>query len=78
MKSFKWDFNEHKYFDYELPEGCTLITPNIKDIVCCAECGHKLEYGDTYTSLKIHNMYGFGYPVCSKCYNNEMKEKLNA
>ena len=75
MKAFKWNFKQHKYFDYDLPEGCRLITPRLEDIVSCVECGYKLQYGDCYASMKIHDENGFGYPVCEKCYDKEVKER---
>lgn len=74
MKAYKWDFKTRKYIDYELPEGCHLIT-SLGDVVSCAECGTKHEYATMYTSLKIHTSMGFGYPVCEKCYNKEIEER---
>ena len=77
-KALKWDFKRREYVDYVLPDECALMSAYLSDIVSCAECGHKLEYGDSYTSLKIHNSMGFGYPVCSKCYEKELKERENS
>lgn len=77
MKAQKWNFKEHKYFDYELPKNCVLIGRSLESVVVCAECGCKLEYGDCYTSMKIHTEDGFGYPICEKCYDAEVKERMN-
>ena len=76
MKALKWNYKTHKYEDYKLPEGCILIT-DLEKVVSCAECGTKHEYGTMYTSRKIHNCMGFGFPVCLKCYKKELSEVQN-
>lgn len=75
MKANKWNFKKHKYESYDLPEDSALIA-NMKKVVACAQCGTKHEYGTMYTSRQIHNNMGFGYAVCQKCYEKELKESL--
>ena len=76
MKALKWNYKTHKYEDCNLPEGCKLIT-DLENVIPCANCGTKHEYGTMYTSHKIHNSMGFGFPVCQKCYEEELKEVKN-
>lgn len=76
MDALKWNYKMHKYDGYKLPKDCKLIA-NLQDIVSCANCGTKHEYGTMYTSHKIHNCMGFGFPVCQKCYEEELKEVQN-
>nr|DAG39643.1 MAG TPA: hypothetical protein [Bacteriophage sp.] len=40
-------------------------------LVSCASCFSDVVYGDTYTSMEIHNAAGLGYAVCSSCYTRE-------
>lgn len=63
-------FNEEKltYETYELPEGSSLYEGSMSKIVSCASCGKKIKYGNSYTSRRIHNQFGFGYAVCESCY----------
>lgn len=77
MKALKYNFKKHNYDEYELPEGTILFTNDMNKICSCASCGTKIEYGKSYTSLKIHNETGFGYPVCHECYTKELVDKNN-
>ena len=74
MEAYKWNFKTHKYKTYNLPIGSVLIA-DIKDVVSCANCGTKHEYGTMYTSNQIHNDMGFGYAVCQRCYDEEWRER---
>lgn len=74
MLAKKWNFKRQEYEDYELPENCPLICHDIEKIINCATCGEKIKFGECYCSKTIHNKSGFGYPVCKKCYNKELKK----
>lgn len=69
----KWNYEKHKYEPYEVSDewNCELYTEDMNELVNCPHCGKQLKYGDTYTSMEIHNHIGLGYGVCEKCYNNE-------
>ena len=69
----KWNYKKHIYESYEIPNNwnCKLYSEDMNEIVNCPHCGKKLKYGDTYTSLEIHNNMGFGFGVCEKCYKKE-------
>lgn len=71
----KWNFKKHDYEPYILPEGTKLISSNMDEKVPCASCGTLTAYGDTFTSLTIHNQIGMGFPVCDACYDKEWKAK---
>ena len=47
----------------------------MEEFVNCAECGNRIKYGQCYTSMKIHNNDGLGYPVCYECYLKELRIK---
>lgn len=76
----KWDFVEHKYQPYEIPNGwfCPLILDDMDTIVNCASCGRELPFGDTYTSKTIHTSMGVGYLICGACSNREWAAKIAA
>ena len=69
----KWNYKTHNYDSYKIPNewNCKTYSDNMKEIVNCPHCGKKLEFGDTFTSLEIHTGFGFGYGVCSECYEKE-------
>lgn len=77
----KWNFQTHEYDPYELPAGNVPLLADLDEHVNCANCGKDLVFGDCYTSRRIHNKYGLGYPVCEDCYSEEWaleKEAKNA
>lgn len=78
----KWDYKEHNYKDYRVPDEWNVKTygNGMEEIINCAQCGKKLKFGDSYTSLEVHTEMGFGYSVCEKCYQKEWyrKERYNA
>ena len=73
----KWNPKLHKYEDYKPKFPITMHSEDMSLIVNCCQCGKKVEYGKTYTSLEVHNNNGFGYAVCGECYNEEYKRKYN-
>lgn len=75
MKVQKWDFINHVYEPYDIPDHyhTPLYTNDMDEVINCAECGTKLKYGDCYTSVQIHDAMGFGYPVCGECYQKEWR-----
>lgn len=76
----KWNYEKHEYDEYEVPKewNVKLYSEDMKEIINCPHCGETLEYGNSYTSLEIHNYLGFGFAVCSKCYDEEWGRKRNA
>ena len=77
MKANKWNYKRHKYNDYIIPDGwnCKTYSPDMEETINCASCGKQLKFGDSYTSLEIHNNMGFGYAVCQRCNDNEYLRK---
>ena len=75
MKVQKWDFINHVYEPYDIPDHyhTPLYTNDMEEIVNCAGCGTRIKYGQCYTSMTIHNNAGLGYPVCYKCYLKELR-----
>lgn len=71
----KWNWKTHKYESYKLPLNSTMFQFDMDDVIACAGCGKHLKYGNSYTSLEIHNSEGIGYAVCEECYNEEWKRK---
>ncbi len=74
MKAEKWNYDFRKYDPYELPPGSVLIA-DLGDPITCAACGRKVMYGNTLTSLEIHNSIGMGYAVCPECNKKEWKRR---
>lgn len=78
MKAEKWNWHKHEYEPYELPEGSVLHCSDVKQVITCAQCGAKIEYGDSYSSWEVHNSIGMGYSVCPHCYNHEWRRKIDS
>jgi hypothetical protein len=75
----KWNYSTHKYEPFESPARVTtLYSEDMVAEVDCAECGKRMPFGDGYTSRRIHNKFGFGYPVCEGCYAKEDEAKKAA
>ena len=74
----KRDPEKRKYLEYKIPpeRNCPLICDEMNEKVNCTSCWNILEFWKTYTSLQIHHDYWFWYPVCAKCYNIELQQKL--
>ena len=79
----KWNYVTRTYDDYVIPAEwrCEIlsypdvISGNLNYNVNCPHCGELVNLADTYASLEFHSEYGFGYPVCMKCYRKEVKNK---
>lgn len=69
----KRDFKTRKYSEYRPPSEWTIVLwgNDMDREINCTSCWCKTVYWVTYTSLTIHNNFGFGYPVCSECYDKE-------
>lgn len=74
----KWNYDTHEYDEYTPPKGWEgiLSSGNMDLLIVCASCGNDLIFGDSYTSRELHTKGGFGYPVCSACYKEEIKHDL--
>lgn len=70
----KYNWVTHRYDPYKLPEGAALERDDMDDIIACANCGIPVKYGESYTSLTIHNLYGIGYCVCGQCHSVELAD----
>lgn len=78
MTAYMWDFGRHAYDLVELPEGCSTYRDDFDELVTCPGCGGRLRFADTYTSRRFHDRVGFGYGVCEKCHDQEMKDEYDA
>ena len=48
------------------------------EIVNCCQCLKEMKFGEGYTSKEVHTpVLGFGYCVCSECYEKEMERRIN-
>lgn len=75
----KWDFKRREYTKVEIPKFYhSPLLAEMDEQVNCIHCGNLLPYGNCYTSRRYHSQHGFGYPVCSTCYEEEWKEEHNA
>lgn len=72
----KWNYESRRYEDHKVPEewDVSLYEKDLSNIISCAECGKSIEFGDAYTSTKIHNDYGLGFAVCFGCHEEEIEE----
>ena len=73
----KWNYESRTYDEYYVPYewNIKLLTNDMDEIINCPHCGKEFPYGESYTSKEIHNKVGFGYPVCSDCYEEEWERK---
>lgn len=75
----KWDYPSHSYLTIPLisrtPLNLKTYSEDMDEIVNCAQCLKELKIGDSYTSKEIHTDLGFGFAVCSKCYEEEWERK---
>ena len=69
----KWNYKKHIYEDYEIPNEWNVKTyaDSLNEIINCCQCGKRIKFGDSYTSLEVHTEMGFGYSVCKRCYEKE-------
>ena len=66
-----------EYEQYVLPEGAVTYCEDMAQIVACRSCGKPLVFGESCTSLEIHNKYGIGFAVCDKCFWKEAERLKN-
>ncbi len=70
----RWNYDKHEYEAFNSPAVIlSLYSEDMLEEVDCASCGKRMPFGDGYTSKEIHNRVGLGYPVCSDCYEAEIK-----
>lgn len=76
MRLRRWNPEAREYRPYDVPDGwrVSCYEEDMGAMVDCAECGRRLPYGETYTSLRVHTPGGFGYGVCEECYQREAEE----
>lgn len=74
----KWNGELHDYEPLLVPEKWNVKTysEDMTEKVNCPHCGTVLLYGETYTSLEVHNAFGIGYGVCKDCYKKETERKF--
>ena len=73
----KWNYEKRIYEPYEIPDSwnVALMKQELEDEVDCCECGKTIKFGESYTSVRVHNHIGLGYAVCEECYEKEWKER---
>lgn len=76
----KWNWDKHKYEDYEVPKDwvCKCYSDDMSEIVNCPHCGKQIRFGEGLTSTEIHTELGFGYAVCEDCYDEEWIRRQKA
>lgn len=76
----KWNYQTYKYEPYKVPDrwNCKEYSADMHEVVNCPHCGKRLLYGNTYTSMEIHNYFGVGYGVCGECYHEEWQRRKEA
>ena len=74
----KWNNEKGKYELYDVPADwqCKLYEDDMNQKINCASCGKKIRFGECYTSMEIHNVWGFGYAVCPECHQKEIERRL--
>lgn len=74
----KWNRCEHGYDDYIVPDEwhVSCYETDMQTEVNCCQCGQRLPFGETYTSLEVHmGKTGFGYGVCYDCHVAEISRE---
>ena len=73
----RWDYLDHCYYRVTKPANwkCSIYESDLDTIVNCIECGKKIKFGDSFTSMEYHTEIGFGYAVCEHCYNKEWERR---
>lgn len=74
----KWNYEKHEYEPYlvSTDKKLTLYTEDFEEKINCCQCLKKIKYGESYTSLEVHNSIGLGYAVCSECYKKEWERRM--
>lgn len=77
MKLRRYNEKKHIYEDYEVPNdwNVKLITNDMNEMINCCQCGKKMRFGDSFTSMQVHDVNGFGYAVCEDCYYDKEWEE---
>ena len=66
----RWSESERRHMPYVVPDDWHVSTyeADMSTLVNCCQCGRKLPFGETYTSMQVQTSVGFGYAVCRDCY----------
>lgn len=72
----KWSPLIKKYIPYMVHNDASFFEEDMDKIVKCAECNRDIEYGDCFSSRLIHTRMGYGYAVCPKCHEEEIREEF--
>lgn len=75
----RWNRLLHRYVDVRIPDDWYISTfeKDMNKIVNCVNCGKEIRFGSGYTSQEYHEeSFGFGYTVCEKCSEEEIKRRL--
>ena len=79
MKEAKrWNFKLERYEPCGIWDTSRVIAQDMDTPTRCAQCGKVFRFGDMYTSTQIHNYSGWGYAVCARCLDAEMREREEA
>lgn len=73
-RAIRWVPARSEYRDWPVPDGASVCADDFSTAVNCAECGCEVVFDESYCSLLIHNELGFGYAVCARCYEDELRE----
>lgn len=79
MKMQKWNHEKGMYEPYVIPADweCPLFCDDMQSVVNCASCGREIVYANCYTSMEIHDDWGFGFAVCQECYKGELERRID-
>ncbi len=76
MQLKRYNVTNKRYEPYEVPDEWIVTTYSALGLrVNCAQCGAYIKYGQSYTSLEVHDKVGFGYAVCPACHHEEMQRR---
>lgn len=75
----RWDPERKEYAPWPVPAEwrVTTLEADMDAPVECAQCGRTLPFGETFTSLEVHELgSGFGYAVCGACHAQERWRRI--
>lgn len=80
MTVSRWDWEKERYNTEIIPDDrkISLYSDDMDKQIQCVTCGTWVRFGDTYTSMEIHNFMGFGFMVCEECHGREMVRRYGA